>query len=439
MDHIEARILEQIDAKRGALLSFGEETYRSAETGYEEFNTARRAAQWLRGFGYTVREGLAVTGLRAEIGNGDGPAVAVIGELDGILCPTHPQANAAAGGISHACGHHAQLNAVLGAAAAFADPEVARSIQGRVVFFLVPAEEYVPIERRVRLTAEGKISRCSGKSELLCLGEFDDIDLALTTHVHMVDSAADLLVGNNCSTGSFTKTVRLVGKAAHAAAAPHNGVNALSAATLGLSAIGLIREGFRERDCVRIHTNITHGGDAINVVPANVTVEGMVRAANLDALEAVSAKFDRAFEGTAYAVGAKAETETWQGYLPGPFIPADPAQLLAAETVRAAFGPGFSVEKADAAVQNYASTDVGDLAQVMPVLNFTHSGTRGSLHSSDFAVVDPEKALVMPSKMMALTAYHLLKENAALARGAISRYAPPFTRDEYRGYIRRFK
>ena len=85
MDHVEARILEQIDAKRGALLSFGEETYRSAETGYEEFNTARRAAQWLRGLGYTVREGLAVTGLRAEIGNGDGPAVAVIGELDGIL------------------------------------------------------------------------------------------------------------------------------------------------------------------------------------------------------------------------------------------------------------------------------------------------------------------------------------------------------------------
>ena len=90
-------------------------------------------------------------------------------------------------------------------------------------------------------------------------------------------------------------------------------------------------------------------------------------------------------------------------------------------------------------MQNYASTDVGDLAQVMPVLNFTHSGTRGSLHSSDFAVVDPEKALVMPSKMMALTAYHLLKENAALARGAISRYTPPFTRDEYRSYIRRFK
>ena len=56
MDHVEARILEQIDAKRGALLSFGEETYRSAETGYEEFNTARRAAQWLRGLGYTVRE-----------------------------------------------------------------------------------------------------------------------------------------------------------------------------------------------------------------------------------------------------------------------------------------------------------------------------------------------------------------------------------------------
>lgn len=439
MDRIEEKILQIIRSRREDLIAFAEETFRSAETGYEEFNTARRAAEWLRSLGYTVREGLAVTGLRAETGSGDGPTLAIIGELDGILCPTHPQANAATGGFSHACGHHAQINSVLGAALAFADPEIAGSVCGRVVFFLVPAEEYVPIERRVRLAAEGKVRRCSGKSELICLGEFDDIDLALTTHVHMVDSHADLLIGNNCSTGTFTKRVTITGRAAHAAAAPHDGINALSAATLGLSAIGLLREGFRERDCIRVHTNVTHGGDAINVVPANVTVEGMVRAANLEALEAVSAKFDRAFAGCADALGAKAETETWQGYLPGPFVPASQAQRLAADAVRAAFGPGFTVEEADPSVQNYASTDVGDLAQVMPIVNFTHGGTVGSLHSSDFAVTDPDKALVMPSEMMALTAYHLLRDGAALANETLGGFRAPFTREEYRRYLEQFR
>ncbi len=439
MDRIEQRIIEAIRAKREELIAFGEETFRSAETGYEEFNTARRAADWLRALGYTVTEGLAVTGLRAETGRKDGPTLAIIGELDGILCPTHPQANAATGGFSHACGHHAQINAVLGAALAFADPEIAGLLDGRVVFFLVPAEEYVPIERRVRLAAEGKVRRCSGKSELICLGAFDDIDLALTTHAHMVDSSADLLLGNNCSTGTFTKRVRIVGRAAHAAAAPYDGINALSAATLGLSAIGLLREGFREKDCVRVHTNITHGGDVINVVPADVTVEGMVRAANLEALEAVSAKFDRAFAGCADAIGAKAETETWQGYLPGPFIPASQAQRQAAEAVQAAFGPDFTVEEADPSVQNYASTDVGDLAQVMPIVNFSHGGVTGSLHSRDFAVTDPDKALVMPAAMMALTAWQLLQNGAALARETIAGYHTPFTREEYRKYLEQFR
>ena len=124
MDRIEQQILEAIGRRREALLAFAEETFRTAEPGFEEHNTARRAAGWLRELGYTVLEGLAVTGLRAELANGEGPTVALIGELDGILCPAHPQANAGTGGVSHACGHHAQLNAVLGAAAAFADPAI---------------------------------------------------------------------------------------------------------------------------------------------------------------------------------------------------------------------------------------------------------------------------------------------------------------------------
>ena len=83
------------------------------------------------------------------------------------------------------------------------------------------------------------------------------------------------------------------GKAAHAAAAPHEGVNALSAATLGMTALGLVRETFRDSDSVRIHTNVTRGGDVVNVVPDHVVIDGMVRASNLAALEDAGKKFDR--------------------------------------------------------------------------------------------------------------------------------------------------
>ena len=39
------------------------------------------------------------------------------------------------------------------------------------------------------LKAEGKIRYYSGKSELIRLGEFDDVDICLTTHAHMVANA----------------------------------------------------------------------------------------------------------------------------------------------------------------------------------------------------------------------------------------------------------
>ena len=107
--------------------------------------------------------------------------------------------------------------------------------------------------------------------------------------------------------------------------------------------------------------------------------------------------------------------------------PADPALLAAAAAL-----PGLSAQCAEPGMQNIASTDVGDLSQVMPVVNFTHGGTAGALHSADFAVTDVDKA-----KMMALTAYHLLKDGAVLARRTMDGFTPVFTRESYIETVRR--
>lgn len=438
MDRIEKRIIEIIDANRDRLIAFARESYKAAEGGFEEFNTAERVENELRALGIGVKAGIAVTGVEAEIGSGkSGPTLGIIGELDGIMCPSHPCSNKTSGGYAHACGHHAQINAMLGAAIALSDSEVAAALDGKIKLMAVPAEEFVSVEKRRRLIEKNLAKRCSGKSEMLCNGDFDDVDIALSTHVHMIPSESDLLLGDIRANGTLTKIVHIYGKAAHAAAAPHEGVNALSTATLGLSALGLIRETFKDSDSVRIHTNITRGGDVLNVVPDHVVVDGMVRAANLTALEDAGRKFDRAFIGCAEAIGARAEVETWQGYMPVRFEPTAEAQRLA---VKALDPDGrLIVEEGSEAQQNAASTDLGDLSHVMPVVNFTHSGVRGALHSADFEVTDEEKALIIPAKMFALTAYHLLKSGAALANEVINGFEPIFTIEEYKKYVEALK
>lgn len=431
MDAVEQKILAAVDAQRETLLAFAQDIGAHAEPGFFETRTAARVAELLRGCGLSPQTGLARTGVKAVLqGGAPGPCAAVIGELDGILCPAHPAANPE-NGVAHACGHNAQLTALVGAALALSAPGVAEALSGSVAFFAVPAEEYVPIGTRQALQKQG-VEFCCGKSELLRTGGFDGVDLALTTHVHMIPCESDLLLGNVACNGFTSKTVVFHGKAAHAATAPHAGVNALNAAALALNAVGLLRETFRECDTVRIHTNIREGGAALNVVPETVVMEAMVRAATLEALDDAARKFDRACTHAAEALGAHAEILTYQGYMPVRPAPADPALLAAAAAL-----PGLSAQCAEPGMQNIVSTDVGDLSQVMPVVNFTHGGTAGALHSADFAVTDVDKAYIAPAKMMALTAYHLLKDGAVLARRTMDGFTSVFTRESYIETVRR--
>jgi metal-dependent amidase/aminoacylase/carboxypeptidase family protein len=107
-----------------------------------------------------------------------------------------------------------------------------------------------------------------------------------------------------------------VGKAAHAGGAPHLGVNALYAATVGLGAINAIRETFRDEDTIRVHPIITHGGSQVNVIPGDVRLETYVRGRSVEAILDAERKVDRAFKAGALALGATVEIETLPGYLP---------------------------------------------------------------------------------------------------------------------------
>src|SRR5262249_56295702 len=84
--------------------------------------------------------------------------------------------------------------------------------------------------------------------------------------------------------GCIVKTVRYIGRAAHAGGAPHLGINALYAANIGLAAINAVRETFRDEDSIRVHPIITQGGSQVNVIPGEVRLETYVRGKTVDAI-----------------------------------------------------------------------------------------------------------------------------------------------------------
>lgn len=434
MDFIEQRICNCIDAHAAELTAFAHDIYTHAETGYTEHRTAKKVADWLKDHcGLAPQTGLAVTGVRAVLGTSR-PTICLIGELDGIRCPEHPFAVPETG-MSHACGHHMQLAALAGAALALSDPMVSQQLDGSVVFFAVPCEEHVPMNRLKQLRKDGIAACCGGKPELLLHGAFDDIDAAVTTHAHMVPCQKDFLLGSNSTSGFLSKLIHIKGRASHTAIAPEKGVNALDVVTLARSAIGMLRSTLRDEDCIRIGEVVRMGNSAINVVPHEVTVDLQVRAKTWEALLDADKKIDRAYRAAAYAFGAEIDITDDMGYLPT--IPAQPCQALyeAAELLC----DQATSEPVSFAVHNAASTDVGDLSHRMPVVNFTFSGFSGTLHGADFHITDAEKAYLLPAKLAALTLYHLLRNHAVQARQLLADYQPPMSAQAYREYVKKFE
>ena len=428
IDETGQRILRLIDVHKDQIIAFAEDIAAHPEPGYEEFCTAGKTAEVLKNLGYKVTEHLARTGVKGTKSIKEGPSLTVIGELDAIGCHSHPNANPVTG-VAHACGHHAQMAAMIGCAIAMADPDVQKCLAGTVNFLAVPAEEYIDADKRARLKKEG-IEFCCGKSEMIRTGVFDDTDIALTTHVHMVPVEEDFYLGNPACHGYSAERVTVRGKAAHGAIDPWNGVNALSITTSAIQMMGLMRETFREEDHVRLHNVIRKAGDVINSVPDEAIVETKVRAASLDKICEITDMVNRAYAGSAYAFGGKIEMEKLQGYMP--IIPraADNALIEAADDLGLNYR---TVQKGDF---NNACTDVGDLSHLVPVVNFTFKGFEGKLHGADFKITDPEKAYILPAKLLALTVYKLLKNGGQEAKKITKSYTPVFNKESYIQYVK---
>lgn len=429
-EELKQKVCDAIDKRAEDIMSFGTSVFDEPELGYKETKTSAKVQEAMDKLGIPYTTGWAITGVKGRLkGKNSKRTVAVMGELDSIVCRRHPSADPVTG-AAHCCGHFIQISDMLGVAMALKDAGAMDYLGGDVVFFAVPSEECIEIEYRKKLMDEGKIHFFGGKQEIILQGGFDDIDAAMEMHAYSTDDPEGNIILNGGMSGFITKLIEYHGKAAHAAGQPHLGVNALNACMLGIMGVNALRETFQEKDHVRFHPIITSGGDLVNVVPDLVRMESYVRAASADAMKFYNDRINRALRAGADAIGATCEIKDMPGYLPmeqdkalGKICEANADAIFGKDHVET--NPPF----------NAGSTDVGDICNLMPCIHPHVGCVHGALHSAEFELFQKQAAYIKTTKVMAMTVIDLLYDNAAGLEDILKDYKPRMTKEQYLAYM----
>ena len=410
-------IVKNVDANKQMILDAERWLWAHPQTGYTEWEANAYLTEKFEALGYELTQAGNIPGFITDIDTGKpGPFLCIMGELDALDIANHPES---VNGMTHCCGHHGQVAALLGIAAALKQPGALDGLCGKIRLMAVPAEEMIQLEFREGLRKQGIIKYNGGKVEFMHRGLFDGIDISMMVHGGSNGDDIDFKcgVGNN---GCMAKTIKFKGKSSHAGGAPHLGVNAQYAAMLGLQAVNDLRETFQEKDTIRFHPIMMGVNCAVNIIPDEMKIESYVRGKSLEAIKRENKKVNRALTGAALALGAGVELCDRPGYAPEYH---DPAYMKLVEQCckdlvgedRVAF---------DYNAWSTGSSDFGDLTCVMPGVQFNASGATGTGHGINYYITDANRLCVNSAKAQLFVTDALLSNDAAAAKEIIANYKP---------------
>jgi amidohydrolase len=372
---------DRVDALADQLIHMSREIHSHPELNFEEHFAHDVLTDMLE------RHGLAptrhaydlATAFDATAGT-SGPSIAVLCEYDALP------------GIGHACGHNIIATAGLGAGLAAA--VVAEQAGGRVRIMGTPAEE-----------------GGGGKVRMARAGAFDGVAAAMMVH----PADADLIAMDCIAIQELHVTYE--GKAAHAAAAPWDGRNALDAAVLGYMNIAAMRQHIRPNE--RLHGIFTKAGDKPNIVPSETAMDWYVRSGTISSLQPLKQRVLACLEGAAMACGCTMDHQwvdnTYADMIDnGPMVQAYAAN--AARLGRAVLDPVSSGRRV------VGSTDMGNISYLVPsihpMIKVAPDGV--PIHSVDFArwagSAEGDLAVLDGAKAMAMTVIDLWCSPGVLAQ-----------------------
>jgi amidohydrolase len=372
---VKQRLAAEVDRRRHLLLDVSHQVHAHPETNYEEHFAHELLTQVIEGEGLAVERaaGGIATAFRSTVEAGEGPTVAVMCEYDALP------------GIGHACGHNVIAAAGLGAGLAAA--ALAGELGGRLVILGTPAEE-----------------GGGGKIKLIEAGVLDGVDAALMLH------PADAELAGMDTLAVHEVDIAYTGQAAHAAAFPEKGRNALDAAVLGYMAVAALRQHIGDGE--RIHGVITDGGDKPNIVPHRAASRWMVRSPTLAGLAVLKERFVACLQGGADAAGCTMEV----GWHDVTYADMVDNRAIGQRYAANAAALGRTVKEPTPAARVVGSTDMGNVSylapSIHPMIKVAPDGV--SIHTPDFAryAAGPEgdAAVLDGAKALAFTVADLWQD-----------------------------
>lgn len=338
------KIIELINKLNKELRALNEYIYNNPELGLEEYKSSKAHVNILKKYGFDVEEGYIgiETAFKGEYkGKKKGPSIGFFVEYDAL-----PE-------MGHGCGHN--LLGTTSTGASIVLKELIDDIGGSVIVFGTPAEE-----------SNGM------KVDLARGGELDILDVAMLAHPesHYIKSGRALAL----------QPIEFIfkGRATHAAASPHLGINALDACILTFNGVNALREHILPS--TKIHGIIKQGGEAANIVPDYVVAQFYIRAEEKDYAEEVTEKVINCARAGALATGAELEMSEYEK----PY-----ENMITNEKLSDIFTDNLKETGIDYKLNSkdsVGSIDMGDVSHVCPAIHpyFKITNNNYPLHTKEF-------------------------------------------------------
>jgi IAA-amino acid hydrolase len=300
-------ILARAQSIAPELVRLRRDLHRHPELSFQEHRTAAIAAEAVAALGFTVRTGIARTGVLAELENGEGPVIALRGDMDALPIREendHPFVSIH-DGVMHACGHDAHTAGLIGAAHLLAGLRADRRLPaGTIRLLFQPSEE--------ACDEEGK----SGGMRLVEEGAMHGVDAVVGLHVGAhLPSGKVFLPEGAINAGSDEVFISVHGRSAHAAR-PQDGIDAVALAALGVvGAQQVVSRGLAPSERGVLTFGTIHGGHAGNVIADRVDLRGTLRYFEPEVRERIRRGVRSAF-ATVGAFGGSEEVRFGDGYPP---------------------------------------------------------------------------------------------------------------------------
>jgi len=372
IDELKLRAARAIDDRRERLVALSQKIHDHPELGFAEHQSVGWLVEECQHLGWQTTAGICElpTAWRADIpASAGGPTLAFLAEYDAL-----PE-------IGHACGHNLMAIAPIGAAIGL--EAALGEVQGRALVLGTPAEE-----------------GGGGKQFMTERGALAGVDAAFLVH----PSAHSTVKTQALACEHYE--IEFHGFAAHAAASPEKGLNALNAMILSFNHIDALRQHIKPS--ARIHGIITHGGDKANIVPEHTSAEFIIRAADNAYLDELMAKVRNCFEAGALATGCRFE---WHQISPRyETINSNPTLSQLYFEAMQELGVDCPLE----ADRGFGSTDMGNVSWHVPAIQPMFSIVdHVANHTREFtAAAGSERAYeatLQTAKAMAFTAIDLLR------------------------------